>query len=50
MVLGNLPVPGRATNLIDGRASAVGAGGYFFLSTIFSLFFLPLSGKRSDID
>ena len=29
MVLGNLPVPGRPTNLVDGRSSAVGAGGHF---------------------
>ena len=35
-------------------ALAVGAGGgcvwTFFLSSIFSLFFLPLFGKRLDID
>ena len=34
-------------------APAVGAGGGsldFFLSSIFSLFFLPLSGRRPDID
>ena len=34
-------------------ALAVGAGGVvctFFLSSIFSRFFLPLSGKRPDID
>ena len=34
-------------------ALAVGAGGVvwtFFLSPITSLFFLPLSGRRSDID
>ena len=30
MMLGNLPVPGCPTNLVDGRASAVGAGGHFF--------------------
>ena len=38
LVLGNLPVPGRPTNLVDGRASAVAAGGYFFsrLSFLFS--------------
>ena len=32
---------------------AVGAGGVvwtFFLSSIISLFFLPLSGRRPDID
>ena len=35
-------------------ALAVGAGrgvfGHFFLSSITSLFFLPLSGRRPDID
>ena len=35
-------------------ALAVGAGGglfgHFFLSSIFSLFFLPLFGRRPDID
>ena len=34
-------------------ALAVGAGGScldIFLSSIISLFFLPLSGKRSDMD
>ena len=34
-------------------ALAVGAGGVvwtFFLSSIFSLFFLPLFGRRPDID
>ena len=34
-------------------ALAVGAGGVvwtFFLSSIISLFFLPLSGRRPDID
>ena len=34
-------------------ALAVGAGGVvwtFFLSSIFSRFFLPLSGRRPDID
>ena len=48
-VLNKLPVPGRPTNLNNSRhppiALAVGAGGVvwtFFLSSIFSLFFLPL--------
>ena len=56
MVLGKLPVPGRPTNLDNSRARAalaVGAGGVvwpFFLSSIISLFFLPLSGRRPDID
>ena len=57
MVLGNLPVPGRPTNLIivgqGPIALAVGAGGggldifTFYLSF---LLFLPLFGRRPDID
>ena len=57
MVLGKLPVPGRPTIwLIVGQgpiALAVGAGGVvwtFLLSSVFSLLFLPLSGRRPDID
>ena len=57
MVLGKLPVPGRPTIWIkvgQGHfALAVGAGGCcldILLSSIFSLLFLPLSGKRPDID
>ena len=57
MVLGKLPVPGHPTNLDKSRvrvtALAVGAGGVvwtFFLSSIFSRFFLPLFGRRPDID
>ena len=58
MVLGKLPVPGRLTNLDYSRARAYcacsGCGGgvvwTFFLSSIISLFFLPLSGRRPDID
>ena len=57
MVLGKLPVPGRPTNWVRvGQrltVLALGAGGVvctFFLSSIISLFFLPLSGRRSDID
>ena len=57
MVLGNLPVPGRPTFwMIVGKgpiALAVGAGGdclYILLSSILSLLFLPLSGRRPDID
>ena len=52
MVLGKLPVPGRPTNL-GPTALAVGAGGGcldIFLSSIISLFFPPLSGRRPDID
>ena len=56
MVLGKLPVPGRPTIwIIVGRGPtvlAVGADGgcTFFLSSIISLFLLPLSGRRPDID
>ena len=56
MVLGKLPVAGRPTSIIVGQgptAVAVGAGGVvwtFFLSSFISLFFLPLSGRRPDID
>ena len=55
-VLGKLPVPGRPTNMDYSRASAYcacsrcgwGLFGHFF--SITSLFFLPLSGRRPDID
>ena len=58
MVLGKLPVSGGPTNLDNKRArsycacSGCGWGlfGLFFLSSIISLFFLPLSGRRPDID
>ena len=57
MVLGKLPVPGRPTFwMILGQgpvALAVGAGGVvwsFLLSSILSYLFLPLSGRRPDID
>ena len=58
MVLGKLPVPGRPTNFYYIRAGsialAVGAGGvgwfgHFSLGYHF-FFFLPLSGRRPDID
>ena len=56
-VLCKLPVPGRPTILITvgqgPTALAVGAGGVvwtFLLSSILSLLFLPLFGRRSDID
>ena len=57
MVLGKLPVPGRHTILITvGQgpiALAVGAGGggldIFTLHLSF-LFFLPLFGRRPDVD
>ena len=57
MVLGKLSVPGRLTSwMIVGQgpiALAVGRVGVvwtFLLSSIFSLLFLPLSGRRPDID
>ena len=56
MVLGKLPVPGRPTIWITVRqgltALAVGAGRgvWTFFSRLSFLFFLPLSGRRSDID
>ena len=58
MVLGKLPVPGRPTIwMIVGQGPivlAVGAGGgvvwTFLLSSILSLLFLPLFGRRPDID
>ena len=57
-VPGKLSVPGRPTSLDDGRARAYCAcsrcgWGFvwtFFLSSIFSLFCLPLFGRRPDID
>ena len=56
-VLGKLPVPGRPANLDEvgqgPSALAVGAGGGcldIFLSSIISLFFLPLFGRQPDID
>ena len=57
MVLGKLPVPGRPTIWVTvgqgPTALAVGAGGIvwtFLLSSILSLLFLPLFGRRLDID
>ena len=57
MLLGKLPVLGILliwNGVGQGpTALAVGAGGVvwaFFLSSIISLFFLPLSGRRPDID
>ena len=59
MVLGKLPVPGRLALLLWKRvgqgptALAAGAGGgvwTFFLSSINSFFFFPLSGRRPRID
>ena len=57
MVLGKLPGPGRPTVWMTVRqgltALAVGAGAVVWtvlLSSIFSLLFLPLSGRRPDMD
>ena len=56
MVLGKLPVPGRPTILIAvGQgpiALAVGTVGWFghFYSHLSFLLFLPLFGRRPDID
>ena len=57
MVLGKLPVPGRPTIWITvgqgPTALAVGAGGGcldIFTLIYPSLLFLPLFGRRSDID
>ena len=57
MVLGKFPVPGRLTSLDNSRARAycalIGAGwvvSIFFLSTVISHFYLPLSGRRPNID
>ena len=57
MVLGKLPVPGRPTIWMTvGQGPivlAVGAGGVvwtYLLSSILSVLFLPLSGRRPDID
>ena len=57
MVLGKLPVPGRPTIWITvgqgPTALAVGASGgclTFLLSYILSFLFLPLFGRRPDID
>ena len=56
-MLGKLPVPGRPTILITvgqgPTALAVGAGGGcldILLSSVLSLLFLPLFGRRPDID
>ena len=57
MVLGKLPVPGRPTIWITvgqgPTALAVGAGGGcldILLPSILSFLFLPLFGRRPDID
>ena len=57
MGLGKLSVPGRPTNLDYSRTRAYCACSRYewgcldiFLSSIISFFFLPLSGRRPDID
>ena len=57
MMLGKLPVPGRPTIWITVGQGPIAleesAGGFvwtFLLSSIPSLLFLPLFGRRSDID
>ena len=57
MVLGKLPLPGRPTIWItvgqEPIALAVGAGGEWFghfYSHLSFLLFLPLFGRRPDID
>ena len=57
MVLGKLPEPGRPTIwMLVGQGPiplAVGAGGFFWtflLSSIIFVLFLPLSGRRPDIN
>ena len=57
MVLGKLPVPGRPTIWITvwqgPTALAVGADGVvwtFLLLSILSFLFLPVIGRRPDID
>ena len=58
MVLGKLPMPGRPTIRITvgqgPTALAVGAGGgcldIFILIYLFFVLFLPLFGRRPDID
>ena len=56
-MLGKLPVPGRPTILITvgqgpiALAVGEGGGGLDIFTPVFSfLFFLPLSGRRPDID
>ena len=55
-VLGKLSMPGRPTSLDDSRARAYcacsrcGWGLFGHFSLIFSVFFLPLFGRRPDID
>ena len=61
MVVGKLPVPGRPTILVTvgqgPTALAIGAAcsgwglfGHFYSRLFLSLLFLPLFGRRPDID
>ena len=53
MALDKLTVPGRPTNLDNNRARAYCACSRcerVLFGHFFSLFFLPVSGRRSDID
>ena len=52
MVLGKLPVPGRPTIWMVGMQGPISLVVVltFLLSSVYSLLFLPLSGRRSDID
>ena len=54
MVLDKLPVPGRPTICMTvgqgPTALAIGAGGGCFYSHLSFLLFLPLFGRRHDID
>ena len=60
MMLSKLQVSGRPTKLDNSRARAycacsrcgwgLFANGHFFLSSVITLFLLPISGRRLDID
>ena len=50
MVLGKVTVPGRPRAYYACSRCEWGLFGHFFLSSIISLFCLPLSGRRPDID
>ena len=52
MVLGKLPVPGRPTFWIIVGQGPIALGGCLdiFTLSILLLLFLPLSGRRPDID
>ena len=55
MVVGKLPLPGRPTSLDESRARANCAcsrcgWGYLNIFSVVYHFFLPLCGRRPDID